>query len=456
MPPLILIAWALICCSKSYAAISVDEFLSVLARKVHYTGIYPDSYPSIQMPIDYLNIIEVHLRGKGMSVRTLQVYDPTHRLMNASTFTPSDCVDGFHKVGFYGIHKNPRAICIKCEPEAPGLEIASELLHQVLLDANGVIDSTFTSTTAILMNGIVFAVSRFIEGEDLNEVLRAKKDFQKYCFNQSHIRVMIQWAFLTNSEDFRPKNCKMIFKDGLWQFVPFDRERSFGIHIQESAGKIVRAHSFLNSTQEMYFTMRNGSFNIPFLSIQHWIITIAQEHFYQIALKQYLKSKSKSILGAPITTERIYEILTKMVTIAVCIEKERTLMDVLEETNPSIAALYKTVVPSSNILESIHATVSSVDAGRFADHTPPSAGNITEYLGKNVVSVFDDLKMVYYFLTILQSVLTPNIPRPKIRIMKPGLLPTRFGHKPQSMLLYQGKTEESEELSTSRTITIYG
>lgn len=456
MSSFILIAWALICCRKSYAAISVDEFLSVLARKVHYTGTYPGSYPPIQMPIDHRNIIEVHLRGKGISVRTLQVYDPTHRLMNASTFTPSDYIDGFHKVGFFCIQEDHRAICIKQEPEAPGLEIASEQIHQVVCDANSVTDATFNSTIAILMNDIMFSVSRFIEGENLHDVLRAKKGFQEYCFNQNHISVMIQWAFLTNSEDFRPKNCIVRERNGYAELVGIDRERSFGHHCKIVEERTVRAHSFLNSSQEMYLKMPKGSFNIPFLSIQYWILAMTQEHFYQISLKQFLKRKSNSILGVPIATERIYEILTKMVTIAACIEKERTLMHALEYTNPSLAALYKTVNPSKNILESIHATVNSVDAGRFGDRTPPSAGDITEYLGKDVISIFDDLKMVYYFLTLLQSVLTPNIPRPKI--MAPGILPSRF--KPQSVVLYRRKIKKPEKaeelLSTNNVITIYG
>lgn len=457
MSSFILIAWALICCRKSYAAISVDEFLSVLARKVHYTGTYPDSYPALPVPVYPQNTIKVHLRGKGISVKTIQVYDPTHRLMKASTFTPSDYIDGFHKVGFFCIQEDHRAICIKQEAEAPGLEIASELLHQVLCDANGVRDATFTSTIAILMNGIVFSVSRFIDGENLHDILRAKKNFQEYCFNSRHIRVMIQLAFLTNAEDFRPKNCIVNDRKGYAELVGIDMERSFGPHSQVIAAKVIRAHSFLNSSQEMHSTMRNGSFHISFASIQHWLITIAQEHLYQKALKAHLKRKrkrkSKSILGVPITAERIFEILTKMITIATCIEKERTLMDALQCTNPSLAALYKTVKPGKNTLESIYATVNSVDAGRFGDRTPPSAGDITEYLGKDVISIFDDLKMVYYFLTLLQSVITPNIPRPKI--MTPGILPSRF--KPHSMLLYRRKIKKPEELlPTNKDVTIYG
>ena len=71
------------------------------------------------------------------------------------------------------------AICLKLEPEAPGLEIASDLLYRVICAANGDINTIYTSTIAIVMNGFVFSVSRYIAGENLAKALNNKKNCRK-------------------------------------------------------------------------------------------------------------------------------------------------------------------------------------------------------------------------------------------------------------------------------------
>lgn len=422
---MIIIIFIISIIKSSYAqgAISVDDFIEILAKKVGYTGEPPEKTPEMKTYIpeilDRKHIIKVHLKGIGDAINSLKVYDPTNRLMKGAKFTPEDYKDGFHKVGFYKIDKQ-RAICLKCKPEAPGLEIASDLLYRIICDANGLIGTALTSTIAIVMNGVVFSVSRYIEGDNLHEILRVKKNFQQYCFSLRQIMARIEWSILVNPEDFRPKNCILSpvksSPDAVdHDIASIDNERVFGESYQETESTVTRVHSLVYCFPQMHDAIPKGSFCLPFAAMQEWLIKVSEEHRYQTALKEYVKSSSrKSILGVPITGPRLHEIYVKMVTIAVCIANGKTLMDVLENTNPSLAEVYKGMQPQDNSLESIIECLKVVDGGRIADSTPPSAGSITEYLGKKITSVFDDNKELRIFFKLLELAETPSIDRPKV------------------------------------------
>ena len=232
-------------------------------------------------------------------------------------------------------------------------------------------------------------------------------------FSARQIVARIQWSILTNPEDLRPENCILNNERNKCDVVGIDSERTFGESYKKNGETVTRSHSVFYSFPEMDSPMPPRSFVIPPSELKLWLIQIAEEHLYQVNLSHHVRTGSKSILGVPITSARLNEIYTKIVKIAVCMANGKTLMDVLTDTNPRLAKVYNATRPNGKSLESIGNCIRAIDGGRMEDHTPPSAGNIHDYLGE-ATSVFDDAESLCKFLRALNNVSTPTISKQTI------------------------------------------
>lgn len=201
----------------------VDSFLRMRAKRL---GIYDGPEPqTISLSETYHQdaFITVYSKGEAGSVKMYKIYDPlvpitdskgtqifTHQLMNGRKFVPQDKASkGTRTVGFYSIDGRKR-LCFKQWPEAPGHEIAVRLLYGFFFpeDRKSI---PLPASEVILMNNQIFLVSEFIEGENLEQVLKDMRTSRKNqrSFNLEKLQKLFLFCLLTNQEDCRPQNCIM-------------------------------------------------------------------------------------------------------------------------------------------------------------------------------------------------------------------------------------------------------
>ena len=85
----------------------------------------------------------------------------------------------------------------------------------------------------LIINGRVFLVSQFVEGETLEKVLlevqKGNNEYLEYKFDVERFQKLAIFCFLINPEDCRPQNCivRKCKDSDKWQLVLIDNERAF-------------------------------------------------------------------------------------------------------------------------------------------------------------------------------------------------------------------------------------
>ena len=259
-----------------------------------------------------------------------------------------------------------REFCFKQWPEAPGLEIASNLLYKTIfaqcIDVHGSKHHTFngtqTRTQVIVMNEMVFSVSSYVEGENLAKWMRREGDVLKQNTNPRQIRAMILWSLLVCPEDCRRANCIMRYvgktagKDD-FQVVSIDNDRAFGPRARLQEEVVIRSHSLFFSFPQMNEKCRrdgdghkthDGIANSVMKqltddNLEKWFNELRTEHQYQVALRGYVDIKrrtiKKTILGVPITKKLFKEFYDRVRVIrdGVSEGSTKTYMDLLGQTD---------------------------------------------------------------------------------------------------------------------------
>jgi hypothetical protein len=398
--------------------ITVSDFLRELNCLLRKEGFRPSQILPRSECIKPGCLINVLSHKGGGKVRFQKVYDPDHILMNGEVFNPDDhshllegaARKGTRKVGFYSI-RGRRQLCIKEAPEAPGLERASRILHEVLF---GVEDTGVPNSETIIMNSKVFTVSSYADGKSLDEVIEeidAKKEAESEEEHQSHnssaffinLHYMKVLAILTTPEDGRPQNflCQSVESvDGkaTYRLVGIDNERSFGNAAPHPSRKdprvIVRGHSVMHCFRERH---PNYSDLIKVLCVQtpedmykKWLFQIRVEDRYQRAIAPFAKITSDTRLGVPITETIARNLLRKLRMICNGLKEGRILEDIFMEVDRPLAEVYQIVstetpetppgvvlkddsTPPRSCLGRAAKRIRIVDGGRLGTKTPPSA-----------------------------------------------------------------------------------
>jgi len=289
---------------------NVESFLRMHAHRLGITY-EPESHPLSLSEIHHKDaVITVYSKGESGSIKMYKVYDPPvpvfdsegtqifkRQLMKGQEFVPQDkASDGTRTVGFYSI-SGRKWLCFKQWPEAPGHEIAVRYLYKFLFpeDRN---DLPLPASEVILMNDQIFLVSEFIEGENLEQVLR-KADINssygnQWNFNLEKFQKLVLFSLLTNPEDCRPQNC-IVRKKGSneYEFVLIDNERSlaeeFIVYDDPQREKVeTRPHCFLFCFHELL--MKPFKIEINEYALANWQ-QYEEEQLYQYALYEHFKER---------------------------------------------------------------------------------------------------------------------------------------------------------------------
>ena len=391
--------------------ITASDFLRELNHRLKNEAYFPSALLSkseCPKPECLINVVSHNGGGKA---RFQRVYDPDHVLMNGELFTPSDPArKGTRKVGFYppdGTVGGKRVLCIKEAPEAPGLERAARILHEVLF---GIGDMGVPNSETILMNGKVFTVSSYVDGKALDEVI-GEIEAQKEAKAEPHrlpefivnLHQMKVFAMLTAPEDGRPQNCfwqEIVGVDGTttYRLVSIDNERSFGNATPHPSlkdpGVTVRGHSVMHCFPEShpnYDGLKEVLFSkTPKAIFEGWLNQVRIEDRYQHTLAPFAKITENTRLGAPITETVARNLFEKLKVIYDGLRAGKTLEDIFMVAEPTLALFYQEsqvtpVTPPGFILRGDDATpprsslvraakrMRRIDCGRFGTKTPPSA-----------------------------------------------------------------------------------
>ncbi len=309
---------------RSDQFLDVVSFLKLCATRL---GIYDGDYPSRPNPDDPENIITVRLHDKEGRLQWYQVYDPDHHLMHNQTFTPSrKPTGGTRTVGFYSFDdsEDPQ-LCVKQCPEAPAYDIAIHKLYKALFPEDKE-DLPVPASLVVEMNGIVFSISEFMEGETLEDVFKNVQKDSSYGMSWDidieQFQKLVIFSLLTNPEDCRPQNCliRKIKGSNKRKFVLIDNERNLGKEYVEFdhpiKGKITtRVHCvlfffdhFLTHRVDPEFMMRQRLNHIT--AIYNWIKECAYENQYQYNLRQLLVKEAEEELKTTVSSLACDELFT--------------------------------------------------------------------------------------------------------------------------------------------------
>lgn len=411
----------------------------------------PKNIKEDEIPEDTL--IRVQRKGSNNVIIDELVIDRDHKLMKGTQFNPNPqqlANKGTQEVAFYKVNKK-HSLCFKLNPEAPGLEIAHNALLPYIM--SGIIPKykknlkgmVLPHTEVIVMNGLVFAVSKFIPGKNLEDVLLSSEKIArlKGSFNQIKLIVLLIAAMITLPEDQRPQNC-ILYKNGdEFQLVPIDTERSFGMPYRKKDGIIIRAHSFYFSLPQMYEKNPSDLFHLSLDNLRNWITNLHKEYEYLDKLNFKLYKGNNESLRFSLTSERLKKIYEARRIINDGFKKRQTCMAMLRKISSDLAKVYAPTRPpiqmypdeqvitecgfeedeslryeevqedrdkstnnkgsltpittrqlltipyaqiplnAQQLLTVMSTNVKIVDSGRISPHTPLSAVSIEEYVGYN-------------------------------------------------------------------------
>jgi len=380
---------------SSEGIIQVDEFFTGIKRRLD--GDYTLYKPPLRHHSE--NLVTIHFSDGRGGVITQQVYDPRHILMNREEFVPALFQKGetrsisgvkIHRPNSgtraVGIYKNK--LCFKLNPEAPGLDKASNLLYQTIFAEmvgnweRTPFQTTKTDTETLVMNGKVFSISKFIEGNKLADVIRSGRNLNQYQYDPVQIAAQIIWSMLVDPEDCRQENC-IVHPTGNedHHIISVDNVRTFFEYVNSSGRGHTVFFSFpemrKKSPKDLYYSGRRC---ITGLALERWAEQVRLEHQYLTRLQGYARASS-SILGVPITEEYISTIYRRVDKIYQGLGEKKTLIEILKDINPQLADSYKHErYTQYQGLEYVRAHNNDVDGGRNnTRYAPLSAMNIGDY-----------------------------------------------------------------------------
>ncbi len=301
------------------------------------------------------DLIDVYFKGEQNEVVHIIVYDPDHRLMNDKIFTPSRLAPkGTRKVGFYGGgDENEFPFCLKQYPEAPGLEIARNLLLQRIVAAvrdpykKDLKGMQLPCTMVIIMNGSVFSGSKYISGDNLDDILRDPKRIDEIegGFNPVELMVGIVDSFFTTPEDLRWQNV-IFYTSGRGKkchIMGIDAERTFGpaYQVRNCAGIVqtVRAHSVFFALPHMHYAAPKDSFRLRRKALEQWVEYVELENGYQTKLQQHATS-DEFTLGVSITPGILSRVYQTREIVNKGISGGATFMQMLGQISPALFKVY--------------------------------------------------------------------------------------------------------------------
>lgn len=381
------------------------------------------------------------LRIFDMRVRTIKVHDPDGILMRGGIFTPAKRANastlsgiemyragsGTRTVGIYSY--GDTKVCIKQWPEAPCNEIAVYQRYKSWFQAKHD-EMPIPVSEVVLMDGQVFLISEFIEGESFEDVLRKVESDPtqacKYTFNLERFQKLAIFCLVsTVPEDCRLQNCiiRLIPGSEEYEFILIDNDRSLGrpitIGYQHPERGIIytRCHCFLLCfhamlrhpiTESVHRAMSNSSAEFGDMiarevNYQHIIATRVQAEDRKtipldIPIPGSLKSK-RILFGMPYSVTSAADMLSSLCRVRVDASKTTILGTPFDASvfNAMLSRLRKFDEASadrSKSLASILAAVSPELATIYGFNDPvpvaitPPARSLTTVLLSKLASIF--------------------------------------------------------------------
>ncbi len=374
--------------ASSRDGISVGEFIN------DFTGRFCGEHfalPPLSTPSE--NIVTIHSRrittslgalglstlceqlqggGSAESVRAFNVHDPDHILMHDGVFCPvsRETVEVLRFDNGVSVQRVSsdkctrdvviydlagRKICIKRYPEAPGIEISAYQIYKSIFQESDA-DMPLPAAEMILMNGQVFLVLNFMDGEPFSDVLMESTDrTDSRVFNLEKFQKLFLFSLLVMPNDAGARNLllKKIPDSNEWMFQSIDNERDFlepfTRDFDHPTKGIIRTscHSVVFCFYEMlarpltecvFRTVMTSKSNI--LSTWQRII---EENSYQLALKPHAIEKD-TILGISISEDAIISMLERVNTFIRLMSADggraRSLSSIFREVCPALAIKY--------------------------------------------------------------------------------------------------------------------
>lgn len=371
--------------------VDVDTYLRQCDARLANREYLSDSFLA-EEKCEKENLVTVYFRNKKGIPEEIQVYDPNHKLMNGVEFNPENkAKGGTSKVGFYSIDGEKR-LCFKQAPEIPAYELAVRELYQALFpeDAD---DMPIPLSEVLIMNGRVFLVSQFVEGETLEKVLlevqKGNNEYLEYKFDVEKFQKLAFFCFLINPEDCRPQNCivRKCKDSDKWQLVLIDNERAFCQEVVTDHGsQKTRVHCVLFC----FDALMEKAVNIPLLKersiaknvsfkgkIADWIRRCRKNSEYIQRLSTYRdesrqkKKERETDLSASVGEITQEDILKKVSQIT---NEEENLRDIFHKVLPQLAKIYENKSKEANPLMQALENIKGTDWGRsFSPIAPPSS-----------------------------------------------------------------------------------
>lgn len=374
------------------------------------------------------------LQGGGSEglVRTFNVHDPDHILMHDGVFCPVSRKTGevlrfdngvsvqrvssdrcTREVVIY--EYEGRKVCIKRWPEAPGIEITAYQIYQSIFQESDA-DIPLPAAEMILIDGQVFLVLNFMDGEPFSDVL-LETTAPRRVFNLEKFQKLALFSLLVMPNDAGARNLllKKIPDSNEWFFQSIDNERGFlepftgdfdhptkGIIRTSCHSDVLFFYEMLAHplTESVLRTVMTSKSNI--LSTWQRII---EENRYQLALK-HQTIESDTILGIAVNEDAIISMLARVNTfirlMSIDAGRARSLASIFGEVCPELAVIYRipTDMPVPVSLEAtdlndVLKRIYDVEPGRAPGAIAPASTYFPVYNGSTNIT----LPMVHRILT---------------------------------------------------------
>ncbi len=477
--------------------ISVEDFLDEFARRFHDKRLLSENFKIIPIrpaPTDHLVTIHMEkFKGYGPElflsrrllsgedkIRTFKIYDPNHifftedgnfALNNFEDGIDTDTVNvrkakgGTRTVGIYECRGNK--LCFKQWPEAPGCEVAFYRMYCAANSSQYRENLPIPASEVILMNGQVFLVAEFMNGESLKSILTKvseKRDYaNRYVFDLDRFQALVIFCLIAAPEDCRPENIlvRPIKDSDKCEFALIDNERSFGEQItvfHDSGEGLIRTrmhcalfcfHEMLRKkiNEDTYRRITSQQFAEDIFRAVEGLRSIS---VYQAALAANIPDvyKGKSNLAVPFGKDAIsgmYKRLERFTSTAS--DRSKGLADIIVNVSPEIAHIYeldKRYISLSSILQTkpphhelVPELIKVLELLRKTDHR--------RFSGPTPLSAYVPLR-VYFGSPVASPTISPGV--------SPPLSASASPNAPKSFMLPpSGYTQplSSAQLSLSRS-----
>lgn len=349
--------------------ITAPDFLKLLNHRLKYEEYQPPILDRSQCEKQE-DLIHVLFHGGGGQAINILVYDPGHLLMDGQKFNPSEhnhlstdsARNGTRRVGFYSV--DGEKFCIKEAPEAPIIERYVQLLNVNLFGVN---DIGVPNSTTIAMNGKSYTVSRYVNGNNLDAIIR---DIEaqgtgtkpaasiKLPASIENLHEMIVLKILAVPEDGRPQNYILVqvtIGDKTVDYlVSIDNERSLGNAVPHPSSSdprvMIRPHCV---TYSGIYSLLAGSGSTGYSKLKSKLLTQTPEAICENLRKQVEVEYRYHLTLFQITGEQIQLPDTKIIferlqrklnIIFKGLRDDKPLPDIFMDTDPDLAQLYSTPI----------------------------------------------------------------------------------------------------------------